>query len=718
MREDLEMWRDSNGVVHIEASDKKALWWGFGYAHARDRGVQLLLQRILGQGRGSELLDNSEEMLGIDKFFRKMNWSGHVDKELAALPKDKLPVLQAYCDGINAAFAKKAPWECKLLGFRPEPWKIEDTILISRMMGYIALAQSQGEIERLFVELVQANISIELLEPLFPGLLEGLEPELIKKVTLEERIVQPESLWGQGVARMMASNNWVISGEKTASGKPILSNDPHLEVNRLPNVWYELCLKMGDDYLMGGSIPGLPGVVVGRNASVAWGATYTFLDGIDSWIQQCKDGKFRRGEDDWEAFQVRKEVIKRKKKAPVEVTFYESQHGVLEGNPYEEGYYLSTRWASAQTGALSLCAALDIWDAKDAESAMDCLGEIETAWNFVFADVHGSIGYQMSGLMPKRKEGWRGFIPVPGWEAENDWKGFHHHRDLPRSLNPEQGFFVTANEDLNPHGKEKPINMPMGMYRSHRIAALLKESDDWKPEDVFRMHFDVYSLQAEAFMKILRPLLPNTPQGELLKTWDCSYDLHSNGPYLFEQFYAELRREVIGQVVGLNAVDYLQKESGIFIDFYENIDRILLAESSPWFGEETRDALFHRVAVKALKTPPRKWGDVQKLDLANILLGGKLPKFLGFDRGPISIPGGRATVHQGQIYRSAGRQTSFAPSFRIVTDLSTNECHSNMAGGPSDRRFSKWYCSDLQNWCKGIYKRLQLAPEGNRFKVD
>jgi penicillin amidase len=251
--------RDEHGVPHIESSDEAGLYYGMGYCHAMDRGMQMLLMRVLGQGRGSEFLEASDEMLAIDTFFRRMNWAGGTAAEIDKLTPEAKKFSRAYCDGANAYFAKKIPWEFKLLGYRPEPWKIEDIILLARMVGYLTLAQSQAEIERLFIEMVQAGVSREKLDELFPEILGGLDIELLKKVKLAERIVPVGMKWNHIVPTMMASNNWVISGTKTASGKPILANDPHLETNRLPNVWYELVLKTENRYATGATMPGLPG---------------------------------------------------------------------------------------------------------------------------------------------------------------------------------------------------------------------------------------------------------------------------------------------------------------------------------------------------------------------------------------------------------------------------------------------------------------------------
>jgi penicillin amidase len=347
---------------------------------------------------------------------------------------------------------------------------------------------------------------------------------------------------------------------------------------------------------------------------------------------------------------------------------------------------------------------------------MDLLGRVETSWNWVFADRQGDIGYQMSGLMPKRRQGVSGFVPLPGWEAKNDWQGFEKHEDLPRCHNPECGYFVTSNQDLNEYGTVAPINMGMGSYRSDRIGKLLSEKNEITREDMYHLHFDVYSTQAQAFMRILAPLLPDTPAAAVLKEWNFEYSADSKGACLFDRFYKALYQAVFGNNgLGADALDYIDNQTGIFNDFYLSFDRILLSEGSCWFGGRTRADIYRQAAEKALKSPAQKWGDNRKVILKNIVFDGKLPRFLGFDRGPITLIGSLATPHQGQIFESGGRQTTFAPSFRMVIDLGADEIHTNMAGGPSDRRFSKWYCSDLENWLSGRYKKIEFSPHQVRL---
>ena len=712
------IWRDENGIPHIDGKTIAYMYHGQGFAHARDRGMQMLLMRILGQGRLCEILDDSEDSLKIDLFFRRMNWSGNTRHHVENLSPQAHDRLKAYCVGINSAFSQKTPLEFKLFGYRPEPWTPEDSILISRMVGYLTLAQSQGEIERLLIEMVQAGVDDDKLEALFPGLLGELDRELLGKVKLHERIVPNEVLWAAGAPRMMASNNWVLAGSKTASGKPILCNDPHLEVNRLPNVWCEMALECADQWMMGGTMPGLPGILIGRNNALSWGATYAFVDTIDSWVEQCRNGQYYREDDDrWHDFTAREETIRRQKKDPLTVTFYENDLGTLEGDPHKDEYCLTTRWAAADSGAASVEASLGMFEAKTVKDGMQTYGRIETGWNYIFADVDGNIGFQMSGQVPIRRQGLSGLVPVPAWQSKNHWQGFIAQEDMPRQYNPDCGFICTANEDLNRFGKASPINMPMGSYRSDRIADLLAQRDDWQSEDMFAMHFDVFSRQAEDYMKILRPLLPDTPQGKILANWDLCYDANSQGATLFEAFYKALYREVFGKRgLGEAVIDFLQNETGTFIDFYANFDRVLLGETSPWFGDATRDDLFRDVANKALKIEPQPWSAKQKYTMTNIFFGGKLPAFLGFDRGPLTAIGGRATIYQGQIYRSGGRDTTFMPSFRFVTDFDQETLRTNLAGGPSDRRFSKWYCSDLDNWKNGKYKTVHMGQSQQKYR--
>jgi penicillin amidase len=674
-----------------------------GYCHAMDRGLQMLIMRILGQGRAAELLDGSDEMVEADRFFRRMNWGGGVAEEANKLSSEARAACEAYCHGVNARFSESVPWELRLVGVRPEPWTIGDSLLLARMTGFLTMAESQGQLERLFVEMVQAGVGDAHLEALFPGCTYGLDRAMLDQVELGERIVPEAVKWGVAAPRIMASNNWCVSGSRTASGAAMLANDPHLETNRLPNVWVEQSFRWPDGYAILMTMPGLPAPLVGRNEHLSWGPTYTFMDATDSWVEQCRDGKFRRG-DAWVDFDRRVETIKRKKGEPIVETFWENQHGVLDGSPTVEGYRLATSWASADGGAQSIGTLLPVWTARTVTEGMTAFANVELAFNWVFADSAGDIGYQMSGLMPKRAEGWSGFAPRPGWDERFDWQGFVSPEHLPRAHNPADGVIVTANQDLNHLGDASPINAPMSDYRARRITQLLKERDDHDVNSFRAIQLDTYSIQAAEFLELLEPLLGTGPIADALRAWDCRYELDSTGATAFEIFYAELLIELFGTECGAQFIEHLRDTTGMFIDFHQNFDRVLIAESSPWLGERTREEVWRAALTKVADQVPEPWGDRNHLTLTNIFFGGKLPRVLGFDGGPIPIRGGRATPHQGQIYRAADRLTSFTPSLRLVADMGSSVLHSALCGGPSDRRFSKWYKNGIDGWLAGTLK--------------
>ena len=502
--------RIEGDIPFVKAVSEGDMYYGLGYCHAMDRGMQMMMMKILGTGTASEYLNGDDEMLEIDKFFRRMNWHNNINDEVDKLNANEIDLLQTYCDGANAAFKTYKPWELKvLLGFKDFNWQKEDVIILARMAGFLTLGQSQGEIERLFVQMVQKGVSKKLLNELFPDILGNYDESLLREIKLGEKIVPDAVKWNVASSSFMASNNWVVSGKKTSSGFPLLANDPHLEINRLPAVWYEIAVQVEKKYAYSATMPGIPILLISRTNELAWGATYSFMDATDSWIEKCKDGKYFK-DNEWHNFTERKELIKRKKGHTVEITYYENEHGMLDGNPHEEGYYLCTKWSGDRSGAESVKAGFNMWHASDVEVGMNTIGKLEPSFSWVLADNMGNIGLQMSGLLPKRKKGISGFAPVPGWLSENDWQGFHNHTDLPRDYNPDEGYIITTNNNLNHLGKVSSINMPMGEYRADRIKQLLEATDKSNIESTKKIHFDTYSLEAELFMKIIRPLLPDS----------------------------------------------------------------------------------------------------------------------------------------------------------------------------------------------------------------
>jgi penicillin amidase len=310
----------------------------------------------------------------------------------------------------------------------------------------------------------------------------------------------------------------------------------------------------------------------------------------------------------------------------------------------------------------------------------------------------------MSGAFPKKAKGASGLLPLEAWDTKNHWQGIIDAKEYPQQYNPKEGYIVTANEDANHLGKVKPQNLPMGSYRADRIAAILAAGSSHSVEDMKRMHYDTYSLQAERFMEVIRPLLPDTENGRILGSWDLKYEPDSLGATLFEFVYEELIRLVFGEMnLGADVVDFSLTETGLFNDFYGFFDDVLMKEKSLWFGDKTREELFTEAISRGLSKKAVPYRKVHSIVMANMFFGGKLPGFLGFDYGPVPLIGSRATIPQGQIFTDAGRKTTFMPSYRVVCDMGENAIHRNIPGGPSDQRFSGYYTTGIREYLDGIY---------------
>ena len=707
---DIDISRNESGIPVIEAQSYEDMSFGQGWVHGNDRQVQTLMLRILLQGRAAECLKNDEALIEIDTFMRQRNFVPDAEQIIEKLNPDVKQMLKAYTAGLNLYLSENKPvFEYRLLGYQPEPWELRDSLLIGKAFGYVGLADAQGGMEKFLVQMIQNGIDEAKLRELFPYLKEEIDVELFKKITLTSPIIPETEKWLGKLPRFTASNNWVVSGKRTQSGKPIMCGDPHLEINRLPSILQEIVMRVPENNFMGVSVPGIPGLVMGRTDYLAWSATYSFMDMIDYRIEECRDGQYKRG-NGWKEFKTRPEIIKVKKNDPIEITVYENEHGLLEGDPTEDGHYLVQNWpASQDCGADEFNGVVGVMKAKNVSEAMKEFSLLDaSSMNWVIADVEGNIGYQMSGRCLKRPAGISGILPLPGWEEKYDADGYLEKSKLPSQYNPEEGYIVTANQDLNHLGEVDVINLPMGTYRAERIKQLIEAKDKLDVDDMKAMHYDLFSTQAEKFMDLIRPLLPDTENGRILKKWDLKYDKMSLGATLFESVYLALINVVFGDNgLGREVVSYILKETGLFNDYYANLDNILFGEDSAWYEGKERTVLFKAAIEEGLDINPQPYRRTRKVTMAHLLLGGQVPGFLGFDHGPIELPGNRATIPQGQIFESAGRTTTFSPCFRMIADMATGEIHTNMPGGPTDRRFSKWYTSDLQNWFDGNYKVLK-----------
>jgi len=656
--------------------------------------------------------------LGIDIFMREMGLARYAKVEALNAAPEGRTLGEAYAEGVNYWLGtNRRPIELIMLRYDPEWWTIADTILTIKLMSYVGLAQSQQDFEKFLIQAVRAGVPAGRLAALTPPHLDGLDEEtteLIAKLRYVQPLV-PEGLrFLSAVPTLMASNNWAVAGSRTESGHPLQCNDPHLECNRLPAIWYETVMHTNDDFRIGATMPGVPGLVMGRTRNLSFGFTYGFMDMVDYFIEQCHDGDYRRG-DSFVPLKTRNETIARKGESPLEITVRETDVGVLEcdsGEPaLEDGFYLSRAWSAHRVGgAASLDALARLPSVTTVSRAQEVVRNVAISCNWLLADREGNIGYQQSGLLPKRKHS--GLHPVPAWEEQWLWRGAVAPDQLHSLLNPPEGFLATANNDLNPTNGLLVINLPMGSYRVDRIRALLKEREACTLEDMRHIQNDLYSIQAERFMAVLEPLLPETFAGRLLAGWDFCYNCESRAATLFETVYHALLREVFGNgLLGQEVWDETVSSTAIVADYYHLFDEALLGDDPSWFGEEGRSDLFKRVLEDVLNEVSldaiSPWGRRQQIVMKNIFFDGRLPRWVGFDHGPVELPGNRATIVQGGIFTAHNRQTTFTPSWRFITDLGEDRALTALAGGPSGRRFSKWYKTDIKRWLEGDYKTLE-----------
>ena len=704
----INIQRMPDGFPRIQADSQMDLHYGLGYVHGHDRQMQMWLLKIIGQGRASELLKADDDLIELDKYMRWINLAGNTADDARKLSTETDDILKTYCRGVNDAVAEtKTPFEFKLVGYEPDDWKPENILLITKMIGFVGLSQSQGDAEKFIIQMIRNDVSAEKIKELFPVITEDISDDLIeviKQVKLQRPII-PESIkWLRRLAGFSASNNWAIGPGKTVSGNAMLCGDPHLS-GQLPSIFYPAVMSCPDHYMMGATLPGVPSVMLGRSTHLAWAVTYGTMDMIDYFIEEIQDKKYRSG-DQWRPFTVREEIIRPRKKDPIVLRIYENENGILEGEPDEDGYYLNFAWSAHRVASVdSISNLMKIPMSRNAAEAMNYFAGLTFApFNWTMADTENNIGYQLSGLFPQKVQNSSGLLPYPGWDETQAWQGMTSPEKNPRAFNPETGFIVTANQNLNHLGQVAPMTLPMPDYRADRIRELLEAKEKLSVDDMKKIQYDRYSIQAKTFMGIIEPLLPATENGDLLKNWDRIYDSASLGATLFERVYQELIKLVFGENgMGVDVVEHMISDTSMFAMLHGKFDRVLLEKESAWFGGLSREEIYQTAIERGLSDPAVPYGQTRKIYIPNIFFAGQLPKIFGFDYGPYEHVGSRATVAQSQIFKAMGHPATFVAVYRMIADMGERELHNNNAGGPSDRRFSKYYTMGISDWISAGY---------------
>lgn len=710
--------RDDQGVPHIAAASWPEVLYGLGYMHATDRGTQLLFSRSLASGCGAEQIANTPELLETDRFFRRVGLHLGLEREVLLFEDRIFQQIMAYCEGVTDGLEKSGRslpmWAT---GYHPQPWNHAAVLLIGKLLSFGGLAISQMQNERLIIDMVHAGANEETIRALLSPRYDNVDFALLRQIKMANHLSDEALEVLTDLPRLAGSNAWAVSPQRSATGSALLAADPHLEINRLPGIWYEAVLKWDSGYLMGASLPGCPLFAVARTDRLAWGVTYMKGDTVDYFIEDCRKAEtgwqYRR-ESTWQDFECREESIVRKGSKPDALCVYENAQGTLETDPDKlgEGYHLSIAWTGNHPGhgAAAIASWLDVIGSNSTHEAMQRARHCaQPTLCWVFADKQGHIGLQSCGRFPQRGGGQIGLAPIPAWDSRNHWQGFVPIEKLPSLYDPPEGFIATANEEMNPPDLPPLVTQLLPGYRKRRIDERLRELPQATLADMQALQYDFVSLQAHALLKVFLPHLADGSLKERLSNWDCRYDPRSREATLFHRLYVNVLYEVLGheQGIGWRRVVYVCTRVGYSMMIMRAADRVLQQKDSIcWHGRDPGE-LIRRAAARAEQEPDQPWSEFNSFHFTDRFFGSHAAgRLLGFNSRRYPMPGNHATPFQGHVLKTARREQTFAPSYHFVTDMGTDEAWTNLPGGPSESRFSRLYKIDVARWFAGEYKRL------------
>jgi len=706
--------RDSWGIPHIYASNSHDLFFTQGYVHAQDRFWQMEFWRRIGSGRLSEIL--GESALEQDRFLRTLAWQRVAVQELEMLGEEERAALEAYAEGVNAYISThrgRLGLEFTLLGltgvrFDPEPWTPLNTITWAKVMAWDLGGNRSDELLRAQITARLGTSALSELVPPYPDDYPVIVPHPLTGATLRAVSEAAFDTHFLGEGDDVGSNSWVVSGERTETGMPLLANDPHLGI-QMPSIWYEIglhCEPVGPDCpynVVGSSFASTPGVVIGHNDHIAWGVTNLGPDVQDLFIERVNPENPNQYEykGEWLDMEiVREEIIVAGREEPVVMDVRITRHGpiindVVGGMEGEWSFGwqpLAFSWTALQPGTL-MRSLLLLDRATNWEEFREALSYWDVpSQNFVYADVEGNIGYQAPGRIPIRASG-DGSMPVPGWTGEYEWVDYIPFDELPRAFNPEEGYIVTANQAVV--GPDFPHFLSMDWapgYRARRIVGLIEADSSLSLEELQAMQGNSSPVWAEDVLPHLL-VLPVTDTGrssreerrlaealELLRLWDRRADRESAGAALFEAFRLHLIDLTFGDELGEQLLNQARGSLNVaLIDFLED-------DASHWFDDvttpevEARDEILLLALEEAVEELTEtlgrnmekwRWGELHTAVFDNQSLGQSGIRLIEriFNRGPFPVDGTIATVNNTGYSINDPYGVDTVPSYRQIVDL-------------------------------------------------
>lgn len=719
LKSEVTVITDEKGVPHIKAENFEDLYKAQGFIQAQERMFQMELSRRQASGTLSEII--GEATISSDKYFRTLGLRRAAEKSYEIYDDETKQVLEWFSEGVNAyiEMAKEngtLPVEFKLLGFEPEPWTPIDSLTIGKYMAF----DLGGHWERQAFNYYLLNeFSEEEAYELFPYYPEGrmniLEIGEIDIAASFKDAIIPEPFNG--------SNNWVISGEKSASGKPLLADDPHLGLGA-PSIWYQMHLEAEDMNVSGVIFAGVPGIILGHNEHIAWGVTNTGPDVQQLYIEKRNpDNELEfLYEGKWEKATVIKEPINVKGQQTIDYEVIETRHGpVISEFAGESGKdaVLSLRWTALDATA-ELKAILAINRATNWEEFEKGLEDFHApTQNFVFAAKDGTIVYKANGKIPIYEDGRDALLPLPGWEKENEWKGFIPFDELPKTVNPEKGFIATANNRVADQGYPYHIsNVWAQPYRYERIHEVLDSKDKLTLEDMKQLQMDVVNLRAREFVPLFIDTLQQEELSEsaqlalaLLNDWDFTDDAELAQPLIFDRWmqnietvlYEDISDDVIDLFTakGQTTDELLRKgDESIWVNKAGGLTALLKQSLEMTIDELTEEY--------GKNIENWQWGDFHQVQFKHPIAGAN--KWLGYifnankpypTNGSAYTPLAARANDEGNVNHGA--------SWRFVIDLDdiTTGYHI-VAPGQSGHFKSDWYSDQAKDWVEGTYHATNI----------
>ncbi len=726
LRAPVRVERDPWGVAHIYAANQHDLFFAQGYVAAQDRLFQMELWKRSGQGRLAEVTGESE--LQHDIRARLLRYRGDMDTEYRSYSADTKEILEAFTAGINAYIAERTvpggpglPVEFQAAGFAPEPWKPEDCL--NRMAAFSMTGNAFSELahaEALAAVGVQEATAIGGFDPrvsLDPAEgvdYAGLSPELLKDLVGSDRRIAFEARVKEG------SNNWVVSGKLTATGKPILANDPH-RILAEPSLRYIVHLVAPGWNVIGAGEPALPGVAAGHNERIAWGFTIFGLDQQDLYLEEknpANGGEYRT-EKGWEKFQTEREEFRVRDARPATVELRFTRHGPVLWEDAKRALVL--HWVGAEPGTAGYLGSLAVDRAENWNEFSEAMRRWKVpSENMVYADVEGNIGEFSAGLAPLRS--WTGLLPVPG-AGGFEWSGFVPTEKLPHSFNPDAGFIATANHKMIPEGYPYRVGYEWAPpERFLRIPAVLREAASrhhaLTMDDMEALQSDVTSELARALVASLRaaPGGSGDPYRKMMLAWDGRITRNSGAAALYEIWSAELQNALIERSVPAAARKLVRGlETADLMDAF--VKEVPSAAKSELLNTTLAKAAGKMKSLQGPDASQWAWGKLHVLRLRHGL-DALLPVSL-VDPGAVERPGDGHTVN-ATAYRPGSYEQVAGASYREVMDLSDwDRSVAINTPGQSGQPGSKHYADLLPLWNDGQYFPLNYSKSAvDRAAMD